>query len=59
MATDVWGIDDGYEDALGEWHDTPATTRSALLAAMGVDPAEPGSPAPTAVHVLCTGQALR
>src|SRR4029450_10220350 len=44
MSTDIWGIDDGYEDALGLWHETPPTTRLALLAAMGVDPAEQSAP---------------
>jgi hypothetical protein len=44
MSTDRWGIDDGYEDALGVWQQTPPTTRSALLASMGVDPSEPSAP---------------
>ena len=35
MATDSWGIDDGYFDVGGQWHDTPAETRAALRAAMG------------------------
>ena len=39
MGTDIWGIDDGYEDALGVWRETPAITRSALRAAMGGNPA--------------------
>jgi 4-alpha-glucanotransferase len=58
MATDVWGIDDGYEDALGTWRQTPTATRSALLAAMGADPAEPRPPATAPVHVLRSGQTL-
>jgi 4-alpha-glucanotransferase len=57
MATDIWGIDDGYEDALGEWHEIPAATRSALLAAMNADPAESGPPA-APVRVLRPGQVL-
>jgi hypothetical protein len=32
--TDRWGIDEGYEDALGRWHTTPMETRSAILTAM-------------------------
>ena len=44
MRTDVWGIDEGYEDALGAWHETPPTTRVALLAAMGVDPDDFSAP---------------
>jgi hypothetical protein len=40
MRTDIWGIDAGYEDALGVWRQTPPATRLALLASMGVDPSE-------------------
>ena len=58
MGTDMWGIDDGYEDALGVWRETPAATRSALLAAMGVDPAQSGPPPESPVRVLRPGQAL-
>src|SRR5262245_37355630 len=35
MATDDWGIDDGYFDVGGHWHDTPPATRAALREAMG------------------------
>jgi 4-alpha-glucanotransferase len=35
MAADAWGIEDGYWDAQGLWHDTPETTRRALRVAMG------------------------
>jgi 4-alpha-glucanotransferase len=52
MSTDRWGIDDGYEDALGVWHQTPPTTRSALLASMGVDPSEPSAPPVAPVQVV-------
>jgi 4-alpha-glucanotransferase len=52
MSTDIWGIDDGYEDALGLWHETPPTTRLALLAAMGVDPAEQSAPPAAPVQVV-------
>jgi 4-alpha-glucanotransferase len=58
MGTDIWGIDDGYEDALGAWRETPAATQSALLAAMGVDPAQSGPPAEAPVRVVRAGQAL-
>ena len=58
MGTNMWGIDDGYEDALGVWRETPAATRSALLAAMGVDPAQSGPPLEPPVRVLRPGQAL-
>jgi 4-alpha-glucanotransferase len=57
MPTDIWGIEHGYEDALGQWHETPAATRSALLATMNADPAASGPPA-AAVRVLPLGQVL-
>lgn len=38
VQTDAWGIDDGYEDAMDQWHPTPEATRLAALAAMGADP---------------------
>lgn len=56
LQTDSWGIDSGYEDALGRWHDTPEKTRSALLAAMGADPAGVGPPAQVPVLVVRPGQ---
>jgi 4-alpha-glucanotransferase len=58
MGTDIWGIDDGYEDALGVWRETPVTTRSALRAAMGVNPAQSSPPAEPPVCVLRSGQIL-
>ena len=43
MAPDAWGIDDGYWDIAGAWHDTPEDTRRALRVAMGglADVADP------------------
>ena len=35
MAPDAWGIEDGYWDIAGQWHDTPESTRRALRLAMG------------------------
>ena len=35
MATDAWGIDDGYEDAAGEWKNAPQETIAAIRRAMG------------------------
>ena len=32
---DAWGIEDGYHDVAGQWHDTPDETRRTLRAAMG------------------------
>jgi 4-alpha-glucanotransferase len=47
MATDPWGIDDGYFDVHGEWHATSPETRTALREAMTGDadrPPEPSRP---------------
>lgn len=35
MATDAWDIDDGYEDAAGEWRNAPKETIAAIRRAMG------------------------
>lgn len=35
--THGWGIDLNYEDALGEWHDTPQETVDSILKAMGAE----------------------
>jgi 4-alpha-glucanotransferase len=35
MGSDAWGIDDGYWDISGQWHETPEKTRRALRVAMG------------------------
>lgn len=35
MAPDAWGIDDGYWDIAGGWHETAEPTRRALRVAMG------------------------
>src|ERR1700682_5403706 len=37
MTTDAWGVDDDFEDELGARHQTPAATRVAIHAAVGVD----------------------
>jgi 4-alpha-glucanotransferase len=45
VVTDRWGIDSGYEDALGTWRETPPDTRRALLDLMGaVSEPEGGEP---------------
>jgi 4-alpha-glucanotransferase len=49
MATDPWGIDDGYFDVGGTWHATTPETRTALRAAMHREadpevPPDPGDP---------------
>ena len=46
MATDTWGIEDGYQDVGGRWHETPPATVRALRAAMGADPDDPDAAAP-------------
>ncbi len=46
MATDPWGIDDGYFDVAGTWHPTPPDTRAALRAAMHGDPGADAPPVP-------------
>jgi 4-alpha-glucanotransferase len=45
MATDPWGIDDGYFDVHGEWHATSSETRTALRVAMTGDADRPPEPA--------------
>jgi 4-alpha-glucanotransferase len=45
VATDAWGIDDGYWDASGQWHTTPPETVAALREAMGADAAADVPPA--------------
>jgi 4-alpha-glucanotransferase len=57
MASDRWGIDDGYWDASGQWHTTSPETVAALREAMGAgDPADtPPSDGPT-VWVVHAGR---
>jgi 4-alpha-glucanotransferase len=38
MTTDPWGVADGYEDALGIWHEVSAATRDAIRATMDAPP---------------------
>jgi 4-alpha-glucanotransferase len=58
MSTDIWGIDRGYEDALGVWQDTPPATHRAILAAMGIDAAAPPERSESLVQVVRPGQTL-
>jgi 4-alpha-glucanotransferase len=46
MATDPWGIDEGYWDAGGTWHPTTAEHAARLRAAMGASPEGSGESAP-------------
>jgi 4-alpha-glucanotransferase len=48
-----WGVDTGYYDALGQWHDVPVSTIDAVLAAMG---AESDEPPPGPVLVMAPGR---
>ena len=51
VATDAWGIDDGYWDVAGYWHPTSPETAAALRAAMGA-PDDPGAvPPPGAMPI--------
>jgi 4-alpha-glucanotransferase len=54
MATDAWGITDGFHDIGGVWHTTSAETRDAIRATMG-DAAE-ASPPPPSVLVIRDGE---
>lgn len=58
MSTDGWGIDEGYEDALGQWRTTPQETRQAILQAMHVDPSAPTQPTEAPVRVIRPGQTM-
>ena len=55
MATDGWGIDDGWEDTSHRWHTLAPEVRSELRAAMGADPGAPGPPAGPDVVIARTG----
>jgi 4-alpha-glucanotransferase len=64
MATDPWGVDDGYWDAAGGWHETPPEQAARLRTAMGAEAAEgqmpgpePGPPSRRPVWVVRTGTA--
>jgi 4-alpha-glucanotransferase len=46
MNPDAWGIDTGYHDMWGDWHEAPASTLDAIFAAMNAEgDAPPPSPA--------------
>jgi 4-alpha-glucanotransferase len=57
MATDAWGIDDGYWDASGRWHATSPETVAALRKAMGGGGAADGPPNGPAAWVVHAGRA--
>jgi len=51
VASDAWGVDDGYWDALGGWHETSAETAAALREVMG-SPDGAADPGPSLQHPL-------
>jgi 4-alpha-glucanotransferase len=51
-----WGIDLNYEDALGDWHDTPQETISAILRAMGAEPDALAPPDDHSLIIVRTGE---
>lgn len=59
MTVDPWGIEAGFEDALGVWRETHADTRRAIRAAMGADPGVPAPPSGARVRVLRPGETCR
>ncbi|HEX8804830.1 MAG TPA: 4-alpha-glucanotransferase [Acidimicrobiales bacterium] len=59
MATDPWGLDDGYADVHGTWHRTSPATAATLRAAMGAQPGESGPPPARPLWVIGAGSAER
>ena len=57
MATDPWGIDDGYFDVRGGWHAASPDTRAALRLAMTGDPERPPEAAASPLWVVRAGAA--
>jgi 4-alpha-glucanotransferase len=57
MATDAWGIDDGYWDASGRWHTTSPETVAALREAMGGGGTADGPPDGPAAWIVAAGRA--
>jgi 4-alpha-glucanotransferase len=59
MTADAWGIETGFEDALGVWRETaPATTR-AIREIMGGGPDATAPPPGPGVRVLRRGESMR
>jgi 4-alpha-glucanotransferase len=57
-AADAWGIDDGHEDARGQWRETPPAARRAIRTAMGRDP-DGAPPAVQSTPLILRGEAAR
>jgi 4-alpha-glucanotransferase len=56
MDGEAFGIERGFWNAMGNWHDTPEEVRRALLSAMKADPASAASA--SSIRLLPQGQAL-
>ena len=56
MATDGWGIDDGWEDTARRWHALAPEVQERLRAAMGAADADTGPPPGPEVVVARTGR---
>lgn len=54
--TNGWGIDLNYEDALGEWRETPESTIAAILRAMGADPSALAPPEDDSIIIARQGE---
>jgi 4-alpha-glucanotransferase len=61
MATDAWGIDDGWADTDGRWHAAPHETLAAIAAALGRSDADqpPGRPVRVVRPGVATPLAVR
>jgi 4-alpha-glucanotransferase len=55
MSSKDWGIEPGYRDVRGEWWETSAATRAALLAAMGAHGERPPEPR---IRMVRTGERI-
>jgi len=55
MTTDAWGVDAGYHDIGGQWHETSPETRRAIHASMGVEDAAAGPGQQDPVRVVYPG----
>ena len=59
----AWGIEPGYHDVTGEWHQAPSDTVAAFLEVMGADAAHadgpPGLDHDNPVWVIKAGEPVR
>ncbi len=59
IKTNAWGIDQRYEDAFGNWHDTPEETIQAITRAMGAEPGQSSAPQDDSVIFVRPGQQIK